>query len=222
MSQREFVVAVPTLSCYDMLQVCLRSVLAGTARPREVCVLDNGGGYVPEDDLLASGVPIRVERPETNLGVAGSWNRLHELYAPADVVYMNDDLVLAPDVLERVLESPYPFASAFPEGDSVWSCFLQRESVWERVGEYDTGFFPAYFEDDDYRYRMKLVGLYPRMITSHAGLIHWKSATGGEAFTLFERNGRRFVAKWGGAPRAEVYTTPWNGLSDPDLTPPPA
>jgi hypothetical protein len=214
----EFIVAIPTLNHYDLLKDCFRSILASSDLPREICVLDNGGRFAADPGLdEAIRCPIRVERPGRNLGVAGSWNQLHRLYAPLEVVYMNDDLMVAPDVLGRLVSSPHLLASPSPDPASWWSCFLQREAAWDAVGEYDDGFWPAGFADDDYRYRMRLAGLEPGTVDGHGGLVHRGGAIEGVAFTRSEWNRRRYIRKWGGDPGAETFSRPWDGQTHSEL-----
>jgi hypothetical protein len=210
----DFIVGIPTLTRYDLLDLCLRSIFLGEARPSEVCIVDNGGGFEPTRHRPYG--PIRVIEPGRNLGVAGSWNLIHNLYAPADVVYCNDDIELGRGVLGAMLASSSPFASPMADIRSFWSCFLQREPVWDAVGEYDDGFWPAYFEDNDYLRRMRLAGLEPARVEG-AGIIHRGSATGGAAFGRFGWNQGRYVRKWGGGPGDERFDRPWDGAPHDEL-----
>lgn len=210
-----FVVGIPTLWRYDCLKQCLSSILLGSLLPREICVVDNGGHF---DEAVFRGTRdcrVRVVKPGYNLGVAGSWNLLHSLYAPQDVVYANDDILFEPEALRRLVSCDGDFVPAMP--GQAWSCFLQRERVWSTVGDYDDGFWPAYFEDNDYARRMALAGIershpQPRAVVSHSG-----SATGGLAFARFGWNQGRYGAKWGGPPDGEAFTRPWNGEEHDEL-----
>ena len=40
----DFIVGIPTLMRYDRLNLCLQSIILGDTRPREICIVDNGGG----------------------------------------------------------------------------------------------------------------------------------------------------------------------------------
>jgi hypothetical protein len=212
-----FVVVIPTLCRYDLLGECLRSVAASEVKPSEVCVVDNGGGFEPEPGV-AERCALRVVRPGRNLGVGASWNLGHRLYAPRDVVLVNDDLTFDPEVLGRLVGSPHGIASAVTEPRDWWSFFLQREAVWERVGEYDEGFWPGYYEDNDYYRRIRLAGIEHGVVSVPTGAIrHRVSSTGGVAFTLFEWNGWRYVQKWGGGPDGERFDRPFNGQPETEL-----
>lgn len=105
-------------------------------------------------------------------------------------------------------ESPHPNFSAF----------AVNRLCWERVGEFDELFAPAYFEDNDYHYRMKLAGLLA-IVCPPAMFYHYGSRTQNEARedgkpivtgTLFEMARNRYVGKWGGVPGSEAFQTPFN------------
>jgi GT2 family glycosyltransferase len=106
---------------------------------------------------------------------------------------------------ESVPESEHPNFSAF----------MLNRRCWETVGEFDENFFPAYFEDNDYHYRMRLAGL--RAIVHPPALFyHFGSRTQNEARPApivpgdwFERNRSYYVRKWGGPPGQEQYRDPF-------------
>ena len=206
----DFVFAVTTSDRPGPLERCLRSALASTARPREICVVDNGGRFSPGADFHDPSCPIRVVRPGRNLGVAAGRNHIHELYASGDVVYSRDDIEVGPDVLGRLVECPSPFVAAAP-GDLGCSLFLQREPAWERVGGYDEGFWPEGYEDEDYRRRMRLCGLEVYAIPGGPGA----GLEGGEAGALASArlpwNALRYSRKWGGPPGGERFDRAWDG-----------
>jgi GT2 family glycosyltransferase len=109
--------------------------------------------------------------------------------------------------------------------DPDFSCFLLRiASVIELTkkekgsekypGLFDETIYPAYFEDNDYHYRLKLAGL--RAIrTSSAPFYHFLSATKKENSEIddqinqtFKINEQYFIEKWGGLPGKETRTKP--------------
>lgn len=202
--RKKFVVGIPTLNRYELLDQCIESVFNSSVTPEKVLVIDNGGSY------QAKRAGVEVIKPARNLGVAASWNLIHKLTKPRELIILNDDLRVGRDVLEKLLDSSAPVAVA-----AGWSAFRQKESVWETVGEYDER-FPAYYEDNDYSYRLKLAGL-PHEEISHGGLEHTGSATL-KSFTpeqkhLFdEKHGqskRYYLEKWGGLPGEERHTQPF-------------
>ena len=211
----DFIVGIPTLMRYDRLNLCLQSIILGDTRPREICIVDNGGGFEPAHHLAHC--PVRLVKPGRNLGIPGSWNFIHKLYGRADVVYCLDDVEFGRDVLSAIVASPAPFVSPIADRRHWWSCFLQREPVWADVGEYDDGFWPDLFADRDYQWRMRLAGLEPVVVEGHAGVNLSSGATGWAAFDWSEWNEERFVRKWGGPPEDERYDRPWNGKEHDEL-----
>lgn len=97
-----------------------------------------------------------------------------------------------------------------------FSGFMINKQCWEKVGEFDEGFAPAYFEDNDYHNRINLAGMkaivYPPAMFYHYGS---KTTTEGlkpdpETHKRFEANRSYYVGKWGGQPGREGYKTPFN------------
>lgn len=202
-----FAVGMPTCNRYDLADACLASVLASTINPERIVVIDNGGGY------QCKNCNVEVNTQTVNGGIAKAWNLIRSLTAPLDLIILNDDLVLSPNVLQCLMDSPTQFSTAAGLG---WSCFKQRNSVWEAVGLYDEEFF-AYHEDNDYSYRMKLAGI-ERDDVQHGGIAHVGSATVnamiGHNRSVFEQNWFRghvyYICKWGGTPDKETFKTPFN------------
>lgn len=98
-----------------------------------------------------------------------------------------------------------------------FSCFMLKMATFDRVGEFDVEFSRrgrAYFEDNDYHYRMKMAGLPARCITS-APYYHYGSQTQHQNVTPivpsegFIANRDYFIEKWGGMPGSETYRTPF-------------
>lgn len=201
-----FVVGIPTLCRYELLDQTIEAVFAGTAQPERVLILDNGGRY------QAKRQGVEVVRPGKNLGVAASWNVLLKLADPLECVLMNDDLVLGNNVLEQVLLSDSPCACA-----AGFSCFRLLQWVWRKVGDFDENLFPAYFEDNDYAKRLKLAGFEKAEVpcdgSRHAGSATINSFSLSERARFqdqWEKNRSYYIRKWGGMPERETYNRPFN------------
>ena len=116
-------------------------------------------------------------------------------------------LLLAKDK-ESVDETPHPCFSAFA---------LNKE-CWDTVGEFDEVFAPAYFEDNDYHYRIQLAGLMAILLPT-AMFFHFGSRTqlegneSGRAMVpapMYENNRAVYINKWGGMPSVEKFEHPYN------------
>lgn len=109
---------------------------------------------------------------------------------------------------EAVEEAPHP----------CFSAFAVNKFCWDLIGEFDEVFFPAYFEDNDYHYRMQVEDLLA-IVYPPAMFYHFASKTSQEASEtkvpivsngMFENNRATYTRKWGGQPTHEIYKTPYN------------
>jgi GT2 family glycosyltransferase len=181
--------------------------------PSRVIIIDNGGDV---DRKLPMDCYTEFIRPNRNLGVAASWNMLHKLAAPLPLIILNDDVEVAPSTFALMLASGQPLVCA-----AGWFAFLQDESVWKTVGDYDESFWPAYHEDGDYRYRCLLKGITP--FDMDAGVKHEPSQTKkrfteqeeAEFMQRWQACHELFQAKWGGLPGRETFSIPYDGKHVP-------
>jgi len=196
---------VPTLCCYDLLDRLIASADRGTVKPSKYLIVDNGGGYETKRD------DVYVMRPGRNVGVAASWNML--LDYGETIVISNDDIELAEDTFEQfAMALERTMIAVSPSG---WDIFAQRPALAAIVGRYDERFWPGYYEDNDYHYRLKLAGLEPVRVTS--AYTHDRSSTlaraeDAEVIRLGAMKSHEYyIRKWGGAPGEERYTLPFDG-----------
>lgn len=218
--------AVPTLKRYDLLAgLLVPSAERGTRPPDQYYIVDNGGGLNPAAYGLPT-VKTTVYRPGRNLGVSASWNHVLTTVAPKDdsecVIMACDDM----DLYGNTVEAMVAAAEAHPEAGFFWpqrnahtmfGVYLLRRWCFDRVGPFDENFYPAYFEDNDYCYRLKLDGV-PLMEVPGCGMNHVGSATlaAYNASELAEHHSRfdacrsYYSRKWGGEPHREVFTKPFN------------
>ena len=96
---------------------------------------------------------------------------------------------------------------------------MLTNAVIEQAGMFDENFYPVYFDDNDYRYRTRLLGCplvhLPVKYTHHTSASinscrHYKRKNN----ETFQRLGQYYISKWGGPPGRETYKTPFN---DPAL-----
>ncbi len=207
----QFSVGIPTLNRYDLLEKCIDGILSGTAVPQKIYIVDNGGRLEGHPSPL-----VEIIRPGRNLGVAASWNTLHRMVQPSQLVIMNDDIVVRRNTLQAMVEQPGPFVTA--DGSQCFCVFLLRNECWSRVGQFDETFWPAYHEDNDYRKRMELAGV-PVVCPVNEGYHDYgPSATKGmytpaemaQFNASFQACRAYYNRKWGGPPHMERFTSPFN------------
>ena len=97
-----------------------------------------------------------------------------------------------------------------------FSCFGINRLCYEKIGPFDDQFYPAYYEDNDYHYRMRLGNL-AAVCNLKNFYFHFGSRTKiiNPAFKEFVdenylRNRERYLSKWGGLPGEETYKTPFD------------
>jgi len=89
-----------------------------------------------------------------NLGVAGSWN-LGIKAAPFAPWWLiaNFDITWPPGSLKMFAQEASTDQIVLSRCEQPWSAFALGENIVRRVGLFDEGFHPAYFEDNDYSRR---------------------------------------------------------------------
>lgn len=200
---------IPTINRADLLQEALE-VYKETWYGRHVYIVDNGHQTI---NLTASNQ--RVMTMPQNLGVSGSWNLLCKtLFAKGytHVALLNDDIIwrkTADEIEEHIDANP----NDFYVGLGTWCLFVIPLTTFEKAGKFDEQFFPAYFEDNDYCYRMRLQGLKrenspffnPEVFRNSQTIVRDPSLN-----QNFDKNRNLFIEKWGGAPSLETFKTPYN------------
>lgn len=210
----DFTVGIPTVNHHELLVKAIDSICDNTVRPTRVIVIDNGDikPWIPS----LWEVPVHVVRPQQNLGVAASWNLLMKLISPMPAIIMNDDCVLGEGVLEKMMGYPSP-AVVCAHG---FACFRLDQEIRKKVGDFDEEFYPAYYEDADYRYRLKLEGIpYIDWDTATNDIQHGKDHLNFQKWNVekmawfhkrLAMNYEYYLKKWGGGIEAEVFTSPFN------------
>ena len=218
---------IPTYKSFDHAYDGVLAALRGTIVPHKVIVIDNSGvgtGAAHLQPLTEKFANVFIWPQTRNLGVAGAWNKFHDEIKDDYVVIANDDVAVHPHTLERLLatveQNPKEvlFAGSGNSGNA-FSLFLLLRAGYEKIGGFDTNFYPAYYEDNDYALRANLLG-YTLTFASDATYDHVGSSTI-KRYTpqememhhnTFRRNTQYFISKWGGLPGETKYTEPFGGV----------
>lgn len=190
-------------------------------------IIDNSEGKFPEvrktireiqgtkTDIVKQIVVIENRK---NLGFSGSVNQI--VKQNTDVPYwiiLSCDWHPNPNQLKKLAERvEQPFTAMLCDTtQNGYSAMVFTADLIKKVGMMDENFFPAYYEDNDHRYRMKLVGLQWEMFP--LSYKHKVSSTlkSRKEFkvknkTTFQKNFEYYVKKWGGIPGAEKFKSPFN------------
>jgi GT2 family glycosyltransferase len=183
---------VPVLNRYDLLQRMLSSLDYPISH---LLIIDNGASGVEHSFELD--VPECVEHTTylpmpANLGVAASWNLGIKSFPYAERWFFgSNDVEFHPGALERLCEArsdEITLSGDFP----FWQAFSVGYEAVKRLGLFDEGFFPAYFEDTDYLRRAEHFGVTVRKldIPSH----HDNSSTIKSGPGLMDKNARTFAS----------------------------
>lgn len=190
-------------------------------------VLDNSMGKSP--DVLDAIRKIKEKKSKyikeivvvtnaMNVGFSGSVNQI--IKQNTDCPYwcvLSVDWHPKPNQLQKLaerLETSFTGILCDQTQNGYSALVLTPELLYE-VGYLDENFFPAYYEDNDHRYRMKLAGYeweYLPLEYEHKVSSTLKRSTkikNKNAYT-FKENNKYYHAKWGGPPGAEQYETPFN------------
>lgn len=199
---------IPTINRSDLLMEAL-GTYNSSWRGRHIYIVDNGN-----QEIRNTNPWVEIYRPPANLGVSGSWNWMMKKAFEAGythVALLNDDIIWKKDIksIENfVKENP---AGLYVSG-GTWCCFIVSYETFTKVGGFDEGFFPAYFEDNDYCYRCRLAEI-PRVTDGFfSPEVYRNSMTiekDGSLNQNFDTNKKKFIVKWGGEPGHEKYRTPY-------------
>jgi len=210
---------IPTLRHYDLLQRLLDSAERGTVKPDGYIIVDNGGKAAGKLTLPPN---TEVVTPGKNLGVAASWNLMLDMAGEEPIAIANDDMTLGPSAFGAMQAalSVAPFALLVTDWRFPWILFAQTRECTERVGYYDENFWPAYWEDIDYKRRLKLSGIDVRLVQAEHTHVGSASAGSADARRGMEYGRGYYKLKWGGpagirdgwnAHGRECWNEPFNG-----------
>lgn len=206
----KLIVAIPTLNRADLLNQALEEYFQDFPETH-IAICDNG-----RQDIITREENFVIYKPEENLNVSGSWNMLMD-YADkieaTHVLMLNDDIYLGRTGYEIKMIINQNLSMPFINSTQNWCSFILTVEAWKKIGGFDEANFPNYFNDNDYCYRMRLLGM-ERLNTSFLNPeIYRNSMTIAKQPSLnnnFMDYRNKYVQKWGGLPNEECFLTPFN------------
>ena len=219
------VLATPVLDRYDLLSGMEASVDIDVKR---YYVIDNGGKYVESTSGMSMmAESIHVCRPGANLGFGASVNLAIKTNLGGPWwLFVNDDIIFSPGDLQALAEFMWASTSvpllATMEGCG-YSAFAINEHAVETVGWFDEAYHPAYCEDTDINWRCLQLGVMRVDVPGTSQHLASQTIRASDVRRnsndwSYPRNVKYHEEKWGGPPRSEVYTTPFNQGGDPSIT----
>lgn len=231
-------VLVPCHNNAALLQDCIKSVLAQDIPVRILAINNGSKDNVPR---ILAGLDNQhvVVNAYPQLGVAGAWNYganflFNSQGGPKanQTLVINQDVVLRPDTYRSLANEGAEFVTAVSTNqmDKLYepresqcpgngrrphpdfSCFLISSDCFKRVGEFDTEFYPAWFEDNDYHIRAARAGL--ELYCIDLPFYHYAAGTMKTASEYdkahyygpgFLKSKERFQQKWGVLPGTKEY-----------------
>jgi GT2 family glycosyltransferase len=225
------ILGIPILNRPDLLQRLIQSI----DYPVEVIyIINNSAGkdqnvsnYLNELPSIIFKTPVKqllLHYPNTNLGVAGSWNNIISRSSALYQLICGNDIMFHPGDLEKidtfVTKNMHDHAVMYAHGHN---CFAITRYGLTTVGNFDENIYPAYLEDCDHDYRVKLAGVKTANIPD-VDIIHGEAPTFGST-TIYSNpifsqrnaithgnNFKYYFAKWGGINGEEKFTHPFNDL----------
>lgn len=182
------VLGFATLTKFDLAQRLIDSI---DYPVDNLVIIDNSGKKefepVIETDLIKNLWLIQVPH---GLGANGAWNLIIKStpHAPYWVI-PNDDAYFEPGALQKIAEQVDTDAFNFLNINPKWSCVVPGEGAILKGGLWDEVFHPIYFDDDEYEWRMRELGV--KFNTIDAVVHHDNSSTLHSGFA--ERNNVTFV-----------------------------
>lgn len=177
----------------DRLDVCLDSI--DPEIRKNVLIYKNAPGIVERDDVLGYG------GTGINDGVSAGWNYGVQYVLDNDldyVVILSQHTVFtegARDFIAELQKGPQ-YGLISQEG---WHCIALSNKTLKLVGDFDTNFYPIYYEDTDYELRLYKAGIIDDVDRTEIACLE---TPGGYSTTLGMRpevEGCKayFIRKWG-------------------------
>ena len=152
------VLGFATLSRFDMAQRLIDSI---DYPVEHLVIIDNSGKKEFEPRISKEFVRnLWLIRVPSGLGANGAWNLIIKStpHAPYWVI-PNDDSWFELGALQTIAENVDTTKFNFVDVQPSWSCVVPTEGSVSKAGLWDEVFHPIYFDDDEYEWRMKQLGV---------------------------------------------------------------
>ena len=207
-----FAIGIPTLNRADLLLPTVAKYITEDFKDIEIHIIDNG-----KQDLSFLNVfpNVIVYEQDQNIGVAASWNKLCKIIFEKHnhALIINDDVYLGynTDTINSVIEK---YEYSLVQSYVSWSVILMSKYMYDYIGDFDEIFYPAYYEDSVYLYRMKLKGIRQDVeaeLNPQTVRISMTQERDPELVNAsMQANRLRYIEKWGNSPLLETFLTPYN------------
>jgi len=185
------VLVVPVLNRHDLLDRLLSSI---DYPVQNVLVIDNGKDaeweYWNKNPNIEN---LHHLQMPTNLGVPSSWNLGIKSLPYANYwLIVNNDAWFPEGSLKLFADNSRRDRILLSAAMPPWCAFSIGANIVERVGLFDEGIYPAYYEDDEYKRRLAHHNI--PVHQSDIPVNHDNSSTLGASDKFRSRNGETFLA----------------------------
>jgi hypothetical protein len=165
------------------------------------------------------GSVLVVDNTVKNAGVAASWNvgaRYVRQKKLDHLILMSASMRFGePGGMDFIRQlDTHCFEAALEPDDGIgWHLIAFHRATLEQVGWFDPNYHPAYYEDNDFSYRLQLAfgwrtkrPLWPKVhIDAHVETVAHGLKLGGVQVDMGKML-QRYIDKWGGEPGSETFT----------------
>lgn len=138
-------VSIVTGGSGELLRDCVASLFRESALPFEVAIVDNCAPFDVESALEGL-PPVRILRNTAQLGFAANHNQVLKTATAPHVFVLNDDTVLFPGCMERLVRALEADPSLGMAGPRIWND-PDRTSLQDSVGDRFPGLARALVQD---------------------------------------------------------------------------
>ena len=206
----KLIIGIPTLNRADLLNEALEKYF-DDFKDTDIFIVDNGN-----QSIITREEKFAIYRPAENLGVAKSWNMIMDYADKLDathVLMLNDDIYLGRTEHEIKMVLKNNENADFINSFQNWCSYILTVDIWKKAGKFDEEFFPAYYEDNSFDYKMSLIQARKTWTSFLDPIVYRNSMTIAKEPTLNSRfmlNRQMYIDMWGGLPTEEKFTTKFN------------